>query len=117
LLGAAAESQHQLFDALCRGGLRPGETVKVHDACEEPETGWGLVHKDMIGTVKEVKAGKVTVDFEGHAGWITDRPAELERCAPRSTAPTAARSPTKPNGFRLASLWFAGRNLSTPSSS
>ena len=96
LLVAAAESQHQLFDALCRGGLRPGEKVHVHDACEEPEWGWGLVHKGMIGTVKEVKAGKVTVDFEGHAAWITDRPAELEHCAPRSTAPNAAACVWKP---------------------
>jgi len=103
LLGAAAESQHQLFDALCRGGLWPGETVKVHDACEEPETGWGSVNKDMIGTVKEVKAGKVTVDFEGHAGWITDRPAELERCAPRSTSPTAAA--------RLGGVWKPWKEL------
>ena len=74
LLGAAAESQHLLFDALCRGKLRIGEIVRVHDAWAEPAGGWGLVQKGETGIVSdvEVKGERYTafVDFGAQSSWV-----------------------------------------------
>ena len=88
LLGAAAESQHLLFDALCRGKLRIGEIVRVHDAWAEPAGGWGLVQKGETGIVSdvEVKGERYTafVDFGAQSSWVAAEPVQLELCAPRS---------------------------------
>ena len=81
LLGAAAEVQPLLLAALCRGGPRPGESVRVLSGCCEPDGGWGLVSAGHVGTVRTLDDGAAFVDFQNHASWVAGRPAsQLELC-------------------------------------
>ena len=85
LIGAAAESDHLLLSALFRGGLRVGESVRVHGGCVEPGRGWGLANHAMIGTVTGVQGDNVVVSFDSQKSWMTDCPSELELSAPQSS--------------------------------
>ena len=48
LLGAAADAQPELLVALCRGGLRAGEAVRVRAEVAEPEGGWGALRPSEV---------------------------------------------------------------------
>ena len=93
LLGAAAEAQPDLLTALCRGGLRAGEAVRVRAEVAEPEGGWGALRPTEVASVDELTAeGLVRLrrdsDGEGEGSWWGPRPSQLETCPPPSGAIT-----------------------------
>jgi len=93
LLGAAAEAQPDLLTALCRGGLRAGEAVRVRAEVAEPEGGWGALRPAEVASVDELTAeGLVRLrrgcDGEGEGSWWGPRPSQLEACPPPSRAIT-----------------------------
>jgi hypothetical protein len=81
LLGAAADALPEVFSALCRGPLVPGETVRVSSLVAEPEGGWGLAKPGERATVLEYAVGGgVALDFPRHEAWYCGRPEALELC-------------------------------------
>ena len=91
LLGAAADAQPELLVALCRGGLRAGQAVRVRAEVAEPEGGWGALRPSEVARVDEVAAeGLVRLrrdaDGEGEGCWWGPRPAQLEACPPPTGA-------------------------------
>ena len=84
LLGAAAESQPELFRRLCRGGLRKGDWVRVRAEVSDPGDGWGGANATTVGQLDEMREEGVLIDFASVVGlWKASSVSSIELCPPR----------------------------------